>query len=215
MKRTLALVAVAGVSALAQAQTMAADLQVYDTSDNTWKDLVSVAPGSSVDARILITWTSATGLSWGGMTITQIDVAGSFAGDSAGSFGGKLTPSTQTFKLYNPGAAGKIDRLDNPTGSIQLAQLPINNGGSTDNPILAFTFKYNVDAGALGGNIVFSTASNALTLATIFTTAGGTTQSVTAANRSFNGATINVTPAPGAIALVGLSGLVAGRRRRA
>lgn len=215
MKRTFALVAVAGVAALAQGQTMQADLQFSTDGGATWGDLVNANPGATVDARINMIWSSPTAICWGGMTITQIDVAGSFAGDLANTFGGKLNPSTETFKLYNPGATAKIDRLDNPSGSIQLSQLAPNFGGDTSNPIVAFTFKYVVDGAASGGDIVFSATQASMTLAQLFTTAGGTSQSVAAANRSFNGGTIHVTPAPGAIALVGLSGLVAGRRRRA
>jgi hypothetical protein len=221
MKRTLALVAVAGVAALAQGQTtfMAADFQVYDAVGGTWGNLVEVTPGTPVSARVVISFGLASGVvdSWGGATLNQIDVSSSSAADAASGFGGLIRPTSQTFKLYNPGAANaKIDRLDNPAGQIQLAQLSSGNGGSTANPIIVYTFTYTPDAGNNAArDIGFNVTGSNFSLAQIFTTAGGSSASVPAGSRSWDGGIIRIVPAPGALALVGLSGLVAGRRRRA
>ena len=214
MKRILALVAVAGAAALAQGQTsVLADLQVNDGSG--WSNLVSVPTGAVVDVRVSIQTTAANFFAWGGATFSQFSVANSAASDAAGTFAGKLQPTTQTYQLAGAGTAGaKIDRLDNPAGNIQLAQLGLSFGGDPANPIVAFTFKYTVGS-VDSRDIIFSLPAGGYTLATYFNNGTTGNSSIAAANRSFDGATIRVIPAPGALALVGLSGLVAGRRRRA
>lgn len=215
MNRTiLAFVSVAGLASAALAQdSLKLDVQVSNDGGSTWGDDVNANPGDAVLVRFLINWNKSNGISWGGTTLTQLNVTNSAAGDTATDFAGKLQPSSQTFKLWTPGAANaKVDRLDNAAGSIQMAQLPVDNGGSTANPIVGMTFKYNVtgDARVIG----LDAPTSNITLATIFISNGGSSQSIPAAGRSFDGARINVVPTPGALALAGAGALVGGRRRR-
>lgn len=216
MNRALiALVAVAGVAAAASAQDFyKVDVQVNDGSG--WADTASVTAAGSVQVRFLISWSRAAGaFSWGGMTLSQLNVTDSAATDTASNFGGRPNPQSQTFSLFGAGtASAKIDRLDNVNGSIQTAQLPVNNGGVTDNPIVAFTFDYNITDLSLR-TVVLDAPSTNITLAQIFTNASGSSTSMAAGTRQFDGARINVVPAPGAMALAGLAGLAGLRRRRA
>lgn len=220
MKTALAIATLTGIASAAQADHttfMNADLQAFDTTDSTWKDYISVAPGSTVNMRVQISWDLATGLAlaWQGMTIRQIDVIGSSALDTAVNFAGLLTPANQAFKLYNPGGAATIDRDPSPSMSIQLNQTTINLGGSTANPIVTFSFDYKVDAINLSDRtITMAVLNNAdMTLAGIYITPGGTVMSVPAAGRSFDGASIHVVPSPGALALLAMIGLGVRRQR--
>ncbi len=221
MKQIYVAAAALGLSAAAYAQHstfMKADLQVFDAGDSTWKDAVSVTPGTSVSLRILTTFDLASGVydSWGGQSFNQIDVTSTAAGDLAQSFAGKINPGTQTFKLYNPGlATAKLDRLDNPSGSIQLGQLPSGSGGDQSNPLVTLTFTFTLDPLVdLARDVSFNVTSANFSLAQIFTTAGGTNVIVPPAARTWDGAVIHVVPAPGALALLGLGGWAASRRRR-
>lgn len=215
----LAVVALAGMASVANAADFMSVTVQVSTDNSNWSSEVSVNPGASVFVRFLIDWSktsSPVGVSWGGTTLTQVNVTGSDAGDTATGFAGKTQPASQTFDLFGAGSAsGKIDRKDNTAGSIQLAQLPLNNGGVADAQIVGFTFNYNVSNNAAHGDVALDAASTNITLATIFTSAGGTSSQVAAANRSFTGATIKMIPTPGALAVGGLAGLAGLRRRRA
>jgi len=210
----MALVGVAGIASIASAQDfMKLDVQVSKDGGSSWLDEVSVNPGDSVMVRFLIDWSKAGAVAWGGTTLTQLNVANSAAGDTASDFVGRIQPGTQTFSLFNAGTANaKIDRLDNPAGSIQMAQLPLNNGGVADKPIVALSFKYNVSGDAR--TVTLDAPASNMTLATLFTSAGGSSTSIASAGRLIDGARINVVPAPGAMALLGAGALVSRRRRR-
>lgn len=218
MNRAFAVLAVSGLAAVANAQdSFRINLQVNDGGN--WVDSINAAPGQAVQVRAVFSVTRAAGfVSIGGAQITQIDVNGtSGAGDAVSAFGGLLSPGTQTFSYFNGGTAtAKIDRLDNPTGSIQLAQNPVNSGGVTGNDLVFLTFTYTPDATLGERNLELEGTSTAgrITLANVFTTAGGSSAAMTTV-ASFDGARINVVPAPGALALAGLGGLAAARRRRA
>lgn len=209
----LAFIGMAGLACAASAQTqdtMKLDVQVSNDGGATWGDDVNANPGDSVMVRFLVDWSKSGAVAWGGTTLTQLNVTNSDAGDTATDFAGKTQPQSQTFKLYN--ATNKIDRLDNAAGSIQMAQLPPNNGGDTAKPLVIFSFKYNVAGDSRV--ITLDAPSGNMTLATVFTTAGGSSSTIAAGGRSIDGARINVTPAPGALALAGAGALVGGRRRR-
>jgi len=216
----LAVVALAGMASAAQAADfMNLNIQVSSDNGSSWSNSVSVDPGASVLVRFVIDWNRDAGsVSWGGTTLTQLNVTGSDAGDTAANFGGKLQPATQTFTFSGAGtASAKVDRLDNPSGSIQMAQLPLNNGGVADRPIIAFTFTYNVSNNAAHSDITLDAPVANMTLATVFTSAGGSSSPIAAANRSITAGQIkiNQVPTPGALAVGGLAGLAGLRRRRA
>lgn len=218
MNRSMfAIVALAGIaSSAAAADFMKLDVQV-STDGNAWSDTVAVNPGAAVLVRFVVSFDRTAGWdAWGGTTLTQLNVTGSDAGDTATGFGGRTQPQSQTFDLFGAGtASGKIDRKDNTAGSIQMAQLPTNNGGVKDNPIVVFSFTYNVSNNGAHGDVTLDAASTNITLATLFTTGGGTSVQIAAAGRSVDGATITMVPAPGALAVGGLAGLAGLRRRRA
>jgi uncharacterized protein (TIGR03382 family) len=218
MNRSIfAVVALAGMASAANAADfMKVDIQV-SKDGGAWTDSVDVNPGDSVLVRFVCSFNRDAGfVAWGGTTLTQVNVAGSDAGDTATGFGGRTQPASQTFNLFSAGAANaKIDRLDNPGGSIQCAQLPPNNGGISDNPIVIFSFTYNVSNNAAHTDVTLDAPSSNMTLATLFTTAGGSSGSIASAGRSIDGATIKMVPTPGALAVGGLAGLAGLRRRRA
>lgn len=209
----LALAALAGLHA--SADFMKVDVQV-SVNASPWADSLNVEPGTDVSVRVLVSASRDAGMiAWAGCTLLQLNVAGSAPGDSASGFSGRLQPSTQTFMLWEPGTPeARIDRLDDPTRSIQCAQLPPNLGGSTDNPIVVFSFTYHVGTDPLVRDTVLQAPGSFMSLANVFITEGGNLSQMAAGGRFIDPATIHVTPAPAApLPLAGLP-LLSRRKRR-
>lgn len=221
MFRTTALVLVAaGIAPVASADfvTLTTEVSVDGT---TWSSSVGANPGTTVNVRYLASWGRNAGLpavAFGGFTMLQINVSGSSSGDVASNFAGIIRPTTQTFAMFNAGTpSAKIDRLDNttPAAGIQLAQLPVDSGGLTDNPLLVFSYDYTVSLGAPDGPITFDVLQSQINLAIIFTTTSGSSVLVPSSNRLVTPATINVAiPAVGGLPVACAAGLLASRRRR-
>ena len=83
-------------------------------------------------------------------------------------------------------------------------------GSDLGSSIGSFTVTFDGGSGVVDFGL---TAGSPFTLEAIDVNTGGTFQSADG-SLSLNGASVNVVPAPSAMALLGLGGLVAGRRRR-
>lgn len=214
---TIGVCSLVAASSLGQSTFMTADLQIWEPSSQQWIDNLMAVPGDTVDFRLIVTYGLASGTpaAWGGFTARQISIADWAAGDVLSNLTGKFQPSTQTFGLSGSGTTGKLDRADNPSGSVQFAQLPPNNGGDTANPIQICTFSYTFEPGVWWRHVYFNVPTSDITLATIYTTASGSSTLVPAGGRSFDGATVHLFPSPGAATLLGACGLCNCRRRRA
>ena len=197
MKKALALVAIAGLAGMASAQSATVNTTANGGASAT------VAPGATISIASVITWTGAPQFAGiqGGITVQ---------GD-AGS-GSNFTSA------FNPGA---------------LVNLGAFSGGSRTGMDIAVTpafFTGGVIVAPSGNNTGLNVAAYDLVINdpgvyTVNWVAPGSAPSVrlfpstsspafVEAQTTYNGATITVTPAPASLALVGLGGLVAGRRRR-
>lgn len=220
MTRSLAFAVAASACTLAQGQTtfMTADLQILDTGSGNWVNIVDTVPGDTLHFRLVVTYGLATGtpIAWRGLTLRQITIEDWAAGDSISAIAGKILPTSQTFGLFSTGVGlqGKIDRVDNPTGPIQLTQLPPDFGGDASNPIQVFSFSYTFQPDLWWRTVNFHVPDADLPFAAIFTTAGGSWVEVPPANRAFDGATVRLLPTPGTLALLGICGSRSLRRRR-
>ncbi|QOJ00789.1 MAG: hypothetical protein HRU70_09905 [Phycisphaeraceae bacterium] len=230
MKKIVAgLVAVAGLASGASAQSAFMDLKVWDGS--AWVNDVAVLPGTVVQAAMFIGFSEGYGLSG---AVYQIRGFGGVAGDgvdiaSAGL--GRQAPfnfGAATQAVFGDGTNWRIDASSDAANSrnagIATAQNSPPNlgvGFNTDNPALVYRFDIVVSADGTIRSIQLEAPLSELKGAT--STAPGVIGVYTSnqASRGTNysdvttdGATIRVVPTPGALALLGLGGLVAGRRRR-
>ncbi|MCA9287009.1 MAG: hypothetical protein KDA05_00405 [Phycisphaerales bacterium] len=199
MKKALALIAVAGLAGVAVAQPVAT---VVTTANGG--AAASVAPGATISINAVVSWTPAgtqfAGIQGGTIVQGNAGSGSNFASDFAagalvnlGAFSGgsrtgmdiAVTPAFFTGGFMAPPSAN--------SSGISLARydLVINNPG-------VYTINWVAPGSAPNVRIYTSTASPAFT----------------EAQTTYRGATITVTPAPASLALVGLGGLVAGRRRR-
>lgn len=184
------------------------DIQV-STDGFSWSDAVLTNPGESVFVRAIFAATRPAG-TFGGLELTQIDIANSDAGETATSFTGRFVPNTQTFALLGAGSPGaRIDRTD-AAGNLIFGNASGSNGGSKDNPIQLCIFRYNT-AGLGGRSILLDVP--AANFVSGFNWQGNTPVPYSAADITFDGAVINFVPAPGALIPLAGAGLVVRRRR--
>lgn len=199
----------------ASADFMKVDVQV-SASGSDWSDALNVSPGTDVSVRLLVSAGREAGMiAWAGCTLLQLNVSGSGADDAVSGFWGRLQPPTQTFALWEPGTPNaRIDRLDEPSRSIQCAQLPPSNSGSTENPIVVFSFTYRVGSSPAFRDTVLDAPATFMTSASVFITEGGSTSQLAASGRVIDPAVIHVTPAPGAALPLASVPLLSRRQRR-
>lgn len=200
---------VAAAGAVANAQTFTLDWKVNGLNQ------VSVNPGDVVTVTGVGSWSPAVPLPGAGLggTMFQVQLFGADASDSlnyseAGGFGRALplrfTP--QTLMDMPMGPAGRS--ITASTGVVDAFQMPMffNPLFDAGNPITVFSFQ--LTAGTAGRQIDIGSL---LLSSTIYTDMAGTPGNHAP---SVDGARVNVVPTPGAAALIGISGLLAARRRR-
>jgi hypothetical protein len=231
MKTAITLFVVAGVAAAASAQTGKLTWEVSKDGGTTWASgLTSVEPTqASVLVRAVASWAGIpAGLGFAGAFFDGV-VTGLQAGDGASSFARNFTFAAQTIvaqpngagaikiddarDTFAPGFSGTGQRSVNPSQGVPQFTNPF----ITSNPVVVFSYTLSLggELGVRNISSVFNASGTANTRAlTVYTTAGGASVSVAAANIGLNAAQVEVVPAPGAIALLGLGGLIAGRRRR-
>jgi uncharacterized protein (TIGR03382 family) len=281
MKKVIAsLVAVAGLSAVVNAQVdTRIDMQV-STNGTTWTSAVSVAPGTMVMARALVTFTGTDAPVGLASLVFQPTVSHAEAADTMAAFinggvgsntssplgvltGGQLTDTTSFGRIspWGRSATSSTSALTgffhtNPNGDginyLRIAQHQVTSwfggtgntsGGSgvpiaqlstvgrtTSDPAFStslsnvYVFKFGVtldstlvrpdlvvDAPAAGfGNYNSANQNREIYW---FATTSEATGSIRG-TAQVNDATIHVTPTPASLALLGMGGLVVGRRRR-
>jgi hypothetical protein len=203
--KAVALLAVAGLAAVANAQSATVVIDALGLNNGD-----SVNVGDSVTWQVSIQFTGAQYLLGANLKFTS-SLDASIAGPATA--GSSVGPG----QVFNGGAAdGTGDVLDNLTYANAFAA---QFGGAGANPFILATF--TATANALGGWSISADKRSLGTTAAIQLASGGAfappfTQFnfQTAANFSQTSDTINVVPTPGALALLGLGGLAAGRRRR-
>lgn len=198
MKNTIALFAVAGLAAAASAQTASITLTPSSTTVDT--------SGGDVTISVTVSASGSNG-------IEGFDVRGTGALNGTGSFTlGAATYAANAALTVNPGAqlaAGSASI--NPlfwAGSPSIAA----DGASA--PL--FSFNVTFAAGSLGE---FSLSAVEAGLGPsgflhFFNAAGFVAQQVNYTAITVNGGRVQLVPAPSSLALLGLGGLAAARRRR-
>jgi uncharacterized protein (TIGR03382 family) len=224
MTKVFGILAVAGLAAGAQAQGTRIDLLVSSDGGATWSNNVDVLPGTVVKAAIFVS-TDAYGFAGASITaLTATGGIGDTAAFAAGSATGRVAPfnfGAATNAIFAIAGGFRIDAASDPGNSNTAAGFlfaqrdPASAGGSyvdASQTRLAFAFDVSVS----GDNTlrVINMAFGPLVrgVATVHTSAGATRG--TQVQATLDGATITVVPTPATLALVGLGGLVAGRRRR-
>ncbi|QOJ00790.1 MAG: hypothetical protein HRU70_09910 [Phycisphaeraceae bacterium] len=233
--RWLVVFSVAGQAATVNAQSAYMDLRVWDSraghGEGAWVDVIDVLPGTRVEAAMLIGFSEGFGLAgavyqirgFGGVAADRVDISSHrFLGrQNRFMFG----PATQA--VYGDGSAWRIDAAGDDGNSrifgIATTQNSPANGGGFDvsNPALVYRFDIIVAADGTSRTIELEAPLSELKGTTLTSpgvigvyTSSNSVRSVHVSDVSTDGATIRVVPSPGALALVGLGGRVAGRRRR-
>lgn len=222
----IGLVGVAGVAAAANAQvTLNLEVKFSTDGGTTWSSTVDANAGSVVQGAIFMSGSGDGLFGLGGATL-RMNGTGLIAGESAafgaGTDTGRVGPfnfGAATNAIFATAGAFRIDAAsDAANGStgagMTFFQRDPSSGGaafSQANPALVFRFDVQTAAGRVGnGDIVVALDQLSRGVATYYT-AGATRPTSIAAN--LVGGTITVVPTPATLALVGLGGLVAGRRR--
>jgi len=226
MKNFLGLIALAGIAAAANAQTGSLTWQVSTDGGANWSDSAVLGGAGSVQVRGVFAWSGiSNGLGYGGSQFDGI-VSNTAAGDSVT---GINRPSPFNFASQTLAATAfaggiKIDQ-DNDvsapgagTGWVNPGQGTVDGIGtnfSSANPVAVFTYTLNVSS--VEGirtisNIFNSTTGRALS---VYTSNAGAQTRLSASAVAINTASVTVLiPTPGTLALAGLGGLAAARRRR-
>lgn len=231
MKSVIALVAVAGLSAAASAAPQTGLFSWEASSDGgaTWSSAITVTEGNAFKVRGVVSWTddATPSIGFAGATFDQIEFAGAAQSELSG-FAGlvKMQGTPETWAMYDITGGVKIDNATNPTTNrVNFGQLPKVLPGGIPNPNFSganplTVFSMDMTAGAGAHNITLSSiwtrlGSPATNEFKIYTTETGTNKKP-ASEATQSSATITVVPvpAPASMALLGLGGLVAGRRRR-
>ena len=224
MTKICGIMAVVGMAAGVNAST-SIDLLVSTDGGATWSSSVNALPGSVVKCAIFVSTTD--GFGFGGANITALTATGT-AGDSAvfaGSAGGtgRVAPfnfGSATNAIFATASGFRIDASSDAGNSNTAAGFTFSQrdpssagAGYADASVARMAFAFDVTVGA-GFNRSIEMAFGALVrgVATVHTSAQATRGTQVAAD--LHGATINVVPTPATLALVGLGGLVVGRRRR-
>ncbi len=203
MKSTLTLVAVAGLASAATAQTGSLSITSSAmTVDSTTTTSFTLSVYADADF--------GTAIAGGGFSLSAVGGAG-IVTDMVGS-----TPDWAALGFQDNGHAG-----DGNYNGLIFGQLifppfipaaPESMLGS--GPVLVGTFAVTIAADS-AGVIDWSTGGGVGPFVLeVFTDDGGSGVMTQLTDLDFGGVSVNVVPAPSAMALLGLGGLVAGRRRR-
>jgi MYXO-CTERM domain-containing protein len=227
MKKIAALVALAGLAAAANAGPGMIDILVRNvTAGGAAANSVNAAAGDTVEVQCWYYWGNpssgtALGLSTVIHNITSADFDASNTTFATGDNRvGRFNFGAQTQAAFRAGNTLRIADVGNggdvAAGGISVKQASPSASGSNfdaNNPALGYAFTFVVGAGQTY-NINFDAPTNRINSYRVYTNATNTTG--TPKDITFDatdGATV-VIPAPASLALLGLGGLVAGRRRR-
>ena len=217
----ISLIGVAGMTAAANAQNLAISVKFSIDNGATWSSDVVATAGQVVQGALFISGDNVYGLGGGTMRLNGTGLqAGEGAAFGAGTDTGRVGPfnfGSATNAIFATAGAFRIDAAadaanNNTAAGLTFFQRDPSSGGasfSTANPALAFRF----DVTTGGTDHVISVALDQLSrgVATYYSSSSATRPTSVAA--ALNGGTITVVPTPATLALVGLGGLVASRRR--
>ncbi|HLO41756.1 MAG TPA: PEP-CTERM sorting domain-containing protein [Phycisphaerales bacterium] len=232
-KLALGLVAVAGLATVATARPDSNLSLQFSTDDANWSNDIAVAAGTSVFVRVVmsipdqyygisgarynVTSTNANGWDFGGDDSIDLSAGKGNATDGrlAGfDFGG------QTQQVYEASNSLRIDakgdNSNNPNAGISTSQnTPGALGSNFNTNKVATVFKFKVNLGA-GDNrqIVLAIDVPQITSFKAYETSSSTSGLALTGATGDTGTITVAVPAPGALALMGLGGLAATRRRR-
>lgn len=224
MKNFLSLIAVAGIAAAANAQTGSLTWQVSTDGGATWGAVANMNGAGAVQVRGTFTWSGVAGsLGFGGSQFDALIVGGT-AGDSVSGIN-RPSPfnfAAQTLVASTYAGGIKIDTSADVaapgagTGWVNPGQGSPDGIGTNfngNNPVTVFTYTVNYDGTGSRtiGNVFNQTAGRALS---VYTSAAGAQTRLSASAVAINTASIVLVPTPGTLALAGLGGLAAARRRR-
>ncbi len=196
--KSIALLAVAGLATVASAQNVSTDLVVELTWDKT-----EIAIGETATATVIASWNGVEGSYFSSFNV-NFNASGEYVSVS------NLAPAAWNNTALGFDGTGTISGAS--ILNFQAAQFSLIPPFVATNPILVTTFT------------VTGTAEGVLSYSTTNADGAPFPMSVTGpvfsdpvvefGNDSFVSGSLTVTPAPSAMALLGLGGLVAGRRRR-
>ena len=196
MKNAIALIAVAGMATIASA---GADFSLSIVAPT------SVEVGATFTVDVM-----------GDASVGTHMLGGAFSISSGSALISNMTWSNAAWSSFNT-SAGYSGNGDH--GAVVFGQLVIFGIPGFDTPHAGSVLgsrigSFQVTLGAGSGVIDFAlNGGSPFSLETLTSGAAGTFQS-SQGSLSLNGASVIVTPAPSAMALLGLGGIVAGRRRR-
>ena len=195
MKKVLALVAVAGLASIATAQTAI----VRTTANGAASATIPLGGTATIAVTIAHNQFSVAGIQGGSIISGNAGTAGNFA---------TSIPAGALVVLgsFSGGSRTGVDIAFTPPGFTGGFAVP----PSGTNPMPVFT--YDITGLAVGVYTINWVSPSTAPNVRLYATAGSTNFLET--QSTYTGATITVIPAPASLALVGLGGLVAGRRRR-
>lgn len=193
--KSIALLAVAGLATVASAQT---GLNVNLTFDRS-----SIAIGETATATIMASWTGVAGSYMSSINV-NVNASGEYV---AASNVAAVAWNNPPLGFNGQGVASGASVLN-----LQASQFSLIPPFVATNPILVTTFTVT---GTAEGVLSYSTSTVA-GAPNPFSVTGPmfSDNPVFFGNDAFSSGSLTVTPAPSAMALLGLGGLVAGRRRR-
>lgn len=232
MKNVFGLIAVAGLATAAVARPEPSLSLVFSTdSGATWASDANVNPGAVVWVGVVMSVPdSFYGISGGryNVTATGWDVGGSDSADLTPGKGsandGRLAGfdfGGQTQQIFEAAGSLRIDAKgdsgNNPNAGISTSQNTpgaLGTNFNTNKTALVYRFAVTTHAGHAAADVItFSIGQNQITSFKGYASSGATSGTDITGATGDSG-TITFVPAPASLALVGLAGLTAGRRRR-
>jgi len=196
MKNALALIAVAGIASAASAQNFSLSIAGAPTS---------VAEGATFTIDII-----------GDADVGTHMLGGSFTMSSNSALVSNITWSNASWSAFNTdgGYAGNGNYGANIFGQLVIPGVPPFDVPAVGSELGSAIGSFQVTLGAGTGVLDLGLGAESPFTLQVLDVNTGTLSDSSQGQLSLNGASINVTPAPSALALMGLGGLVAGRRRR-
>ena len=241
MKNVLGIVAIAGLAASAMARPEANLSIQFSTDDSVWSDNAIVAPGEDkVFVRVLMSIPdSFYGISGARYNVTSVagdwDVGGNDGADLTAGKGsatdGRIAGfdfGGQTQTIFETGNQLRVDaKGDNGNSANAGISTSQNTPGAlgtnfnTNKTAVVYKFAINLHAAHAAGDVITlkimdGGANGSPDQITSFKAyeSASSTAGVQLTGETGDTGTITFVPAPASLALVGLAGLTAGRRRR-
>ncbi len=195
MKNTIALIAVAGMATIASAQNFSLSINAP----------TEVAEGAVFTIDVMGDADTGTHMLGGGFSLTSNS---GLIADMA------WTPADWSAFNEDGGYSGNGNYGDVVFGQLLIFGIPGFDMPADGSDLGNLIGSYQVTLGAGSGDIDFAFNAGVPFTLQSYNEADGAISSSADGQLALNGATVTVTPAPSALALLGLGGIAAGRRRR-